>query len=818
MRMNCSSCCWKLPRLLQRLRLVLLVVASSSWLSSQAWQPHPSNNNHVGFFRMRMRMRIRRQLAPLPLPALPQRVGTFICSSSNSSSEAFTGAYSTAVKGRRRCRCRIRCATTTADEPAVPSSSVRRRRRRLPLPTCHVDPTQENQQSTTRSSAGRRRQQPSFFSFSSSSSSSSVSLSSSSSSTALYAVRVDDADGTELEDTGGEYDEESGSKSTHTTALNDEGVVVDVAIVGAGLAGLCAGALLNAVYNHTVAVYESHYLPGGCAHAFERPSAMVPNHTTFTLDSGPTILLGCSNPPYNALRQVLNAVNETVEWISYDAWGMIEHPNHRHATQKELRWRVELGPSRFEDGPLQQFGGPQALQEFQQLRDATQNLLAGANIPVMAMRPGPQVLIPLLRYFPTLLQLLSQGELATGTFAPFLNGPKYVVTDPWLRHWLDALAFSLSGLPAARTSAAAMAFVLYDMHRPGASLDYPKGGMGSIVDALVRGVQSGSTGSKLHLRHHVEQINVTPDGSRVTGLTLRNGKSIRTRLGVICNAPVWSLRQLLLANERALERLGEVGGPSGLSAESSWDVGPEGASIRLDRPTPSTHKTATDASTFSGVLPLCDSAEQTGSFLHLHLALNATGLDLDSLEAHYTVMDRGLSGDGSVINGVRDGPCGELNMIAVSNPCVLDRTLAPEGYIVVHAYGAANEPYQRWQGLRRNSPEYKALKQQRAQVLWRAVESVIPDARSRTVLELIGSPLTHERFLRRPGGTYGSATEDYLKDGSTGIDNLVLANDGVFPGIGVPAVCIAGASAANSFVPVLDQWRCLDRLERDAKI
>lgn len=49
------------------------------------------------------------------------------------------------------------------------------------------------------------------------------------------------------------------------------------------------------------------------------------------------------------------------------------------------------------------------------------------------------------------------GEIATGPFKPFLDGPLFKVTDKWLRAWLDALAFSLSGLPAAETSAAAMA-------------------------------------------------------------------------------------------------------------------------------------------------------------------------------------------------------------------------------------------------------------------------------------------------------------------------------------------------------------------------
>jgi phytoene dehydrogenase-like protein len=54
-----------------------------------------------------------------------------------------------------------------------------------------------------------------------------------------------------------------------------------------------------------------------------------------------------------------------------------------------------------------------------------------------------------------------------------------------------------------------------------------------------------------------------------------------------------------------------------------------------------------------------------------------------------------------------------------------------------------------WEGLDRFSPEYKALKEERVQVLWKALERVIPDIRQRTELEMIGTPLTHERYLRR---------------------------------------------------------------------
>lgn len=578
---------------------------------------------------------------------------------------------------------------------------------------------------------------------------------------------------------------------------------VDVAIVGAGLGGLCAGAILNTLYGKRVAIFESHYLAGGCAHAFDRQAA---NGETFTFDSGPTILLGCSEKPFSALRQVLDAVGQAVDWIRYDGWGMIENPSK----ENELRWKCELGPGLFQQGPLTEFGGPGAVQEFEELRDACRGLTIGAAIPAMAMRPGATALIPLLRYFDTLIPLIQQGAELTGTFEPFMNGPKFVVKDKWLRDWLDALAFSLSGLPASRTSAAAMAFVLEDMHREGAALDYPKGGLGSVIDALVSGVEQGEQKSRVFLRQTVKTIDFDESASRTTGVTLENGKHVHARDGVICNAPVWSLRNLL-SNKKAIEKLGSLvsNDEQPIHPKQTWFSTPDGASINFHRSI--VEQSASEKQ--QDLLSKCDSAEMTGSFLHLHVAIESSGLDLNSLQPHYTVMDRGLSGNSnSTRAGVLDGPCGELNMIAVSNPCVIDSDLAPPGYMVLHAYGAGNEPYFVWEGMKRNDPKYAELKRARSQVLWRALESVIPDIRDRVVLDLVGSPLTHERFLRRPRGTYGAATEDYLPDGSTAIPNFVLAGDSVFPGIGLPAVAISGASAANGLVNPFAQWESLDKL------
>ena len=63
-----------------------------------------------------------------------------------------------------------------------------------------------------------------------------------------------------------------------------------------------------------------------------------------------------------------------------------------------------------------------------------------------------------------------------------------VITDPFIRNWLNMLCFLLSGLPASGTSTAEVAFMFADWYRPGVQLDYPMGGSAALVAALVRGI------------------------------------------------------------------------------------------------------------------------------------------------------------------------------------------------------------------------------------------------------------------------------------------------------------------------------------------
>jgi hypothetical protein len=60
---------------------------------------------------------------------------------------------------------------------------------------------------------------------------------------------------------------------------------------------------------------------------------------------------------------------------------------------------------------------------------------------------------------------------------------------------------------------------------------------------------------------------------------------------------------------------------------------------------------------------------------------------------------------------------------------------------------------------------------------------------------MVGTPLTHERFLRRHRGTYGpaiSARSGTWPGNSTPLPGLSVCGDSCMPGIGVPAAAASG--------------------------
>jgi phytoene dehydrogenase-like protein len=181
------------------------------------------------------------------------------------------------------------------------------------------------------------------------------------------------------------------------------------------------------------------------------------------------------------------------------------------------------------------------------------------------------------------------------------------------------------------------------------------------------------------------------------------------------------------------------------------------------------------------------------SFMHLHLGIDGTGID-PNLPCHHLV-----------VNDWEKGVTSEQNVVAISIPSLIDSTLAPEGKHAIHVYTPATEPYEIWAGLDRKSEAYKLQKERRSQVMWEALERFIPDIRQRCEVTLVGTPLTHERFLRRYQGTYGgawNADEGLFPSSQTPVKNLYCCGDSTFPGIGVPAVAANGMITANTLARV----------------
>ncbi|MEM7555170.1 MAG: NAD(P)/FAD-dependent oxidoreductase [Cyanobacteria bacterium P01_A01_bin.84] len=377
--------------------------------------------------------------------------------------------------------------------------------------------------------------------------------------------------------------------------------------------------------------------------------------------------------------------------------------------------------------------GAKELEDFENILLPLYEAMKG--IPTLALRSDWQ-LIPFLvgNYLPSLAKMLPHLPALRGSVG---NAVDATVKDPWVRRLIDLECFLLSGLKAHGTVAPEVAFMLGERNHTG--VEYPMGGSEAIVDALVRGLKKW--GGELRLSCHVDKILVEKNYNnslrKAVGVKLKNGETLTAPI-VISNATVWDTYTKLL---------------------SADDL-------------PSNYRSSALAT------------PKVESFMHLHLGIRADGLD-DFTGHHVVVHDsnKDITEPG--------------NTCMISIPTVWDKSLAPDGCHVVHAYTL--EPYEGWE----RDWEYEQKKKERSLPLYSALEKVIPDVRQRVVLELIGTPLTHAGYLRRSEGTYGPAIpagKGMFPNTHTPIKGLYRVGDSTIPGIGVPAVAGSGILCANTLV------------------
>ena len=214
----------------------------------------------------------------------------------------------------------------------------------------------------------------------------------------------------------------------------------EVVVIGSGIGGLSCAALL-ARYGIDVTVVESHSIAGGAAHAFERNG--------YKFESGPSLYSGLSySPSPNPLRQVLDAIGEDLPCVNYNTWGCY---------LPEGYFDAQVGADQFCE-ILQQLRGDNAVAEWRKLQEIMTPLGKSATaLPPSALRYDLGAVLTMGKFAPALLQQAANVIKLTGSFSNIIDG---VITDPFIRNWLDLLCFLLSGLPADGTIAAEVAFII----------------------------------------------------------------------------------------------------------------------------------------------------------------------------------------------------------------------------------------------------------------------------------------------------------------------------------------------------------------------
>lgn len=443
----------------------------------------------------------------------------------------------------------------------------------------------------------------------------------------------------------------------------------DVVVIGSGLGGLSAAALLSAAYGKSVCVCEAHSIAGGAAHSFTRRTPAG----TFTFDSGPHLFSGLSpDAPLssNPLQHVLLAVGAELPVTPYSTWGCL-FPEGYFAT------RVTRSEPLF-SSLMRSVSGSEAVAEVEALLKAMQPLCRAATaLPPAALRAGEvgtSVSVGLRAAAATRRRNGSGAAdlLASVASAPKLSQPfepllKRYVKDVFAQRFLDLLCFLLAGVGANRIPVAEIAFMFSEWTGTTAGevgvetvLEHPAGGSAAIVDALVEATERDGR-SKVRTNAAVEQI-LTERGSsdeekqRAVGVRLETGETILAKEAVVSNISAWDLPKLL---------------------ESSR-VGQSSAQKASSKLTP---------------LP---------SFVHLHLSFEVTEEFTRSLphalEANYVSVadwELGIESPG--------------NVVLISIPSVIDSTLAPPNHIVLHAYAPATEPYELWES-QKSAADYESLK------------------------------------------------------------------------------------------------------------
>lgn len=490
-----------------------------------------------------------------------------------------------------------------------------------------------------------------------------------------------------------------------------------VVVIGAGIGGLTAGALLlHAGYR--VTVLEAHVYAGGCAGTFY--------HKKYRFDAGATLAGGFSPGGPHARVAELLGLNWPVRPVD-PAW-VVHLPDGRTVTQWadpeawEAEWRAHFPDS----GPVWR----------------KQEMLADVSWDI-STRPFP--------WPPE--SLTDLGILAASLRPRTLKAVPYLLrsfkslgsdTDPMFRSFVDAQLL-ISAQTTSKDASALYGSAALDLPRRG--VNHVIGGIGQLAETLAAWINKN--GGEVLYRQEVSAIDVS--GGRATTVHTQKGLAVFCDF-VLANLTPWALRDLLAEDA-----------PHQLVNEINTDL----------RPT-------------------------WGAFM------TYVGIDKEK----FRQMLPGASGHHQIIVD-HQKPLGEGNSVFISMADWDDHSRAPAGQVPVTL--STHTEIDRWWALRRQDDDaYEAEKARYRERLLAAAELGLPGFNRAVAFKMGGTPVTFERFTRRPQGMVGGFPQSSIFEArgpSTGIPNLLMVGDSIFPGQSTAGVTLGGIRVAAQAERILRRKR-----------
>ncbi|MBM3163427.1 MAG: FAD-dependent oxidoreductase [Chlorobi bacterium] len=302
------------------------------------------------------------------------------------------------------------------------------------------------------------------------------------------------------------------------------GEQAEVIVIGAGIGGLTAAALLQERGIQTV-IFEKNGFPGGSCASFTRNG--------YTFDAGASVFYGFSEDgrsgTLNLHTRIFRRLGIEVETVPDPVQIHYHLPNGFNvAASYDRRMFLDALAERFPD---EKDGIEQFYRELEDVFDILSSLPAGS-LEDIAHLTSVGGRYPLKTVMLSLKTFRSMGRTAR----------KYI-RDEELLHFIDIESYSWALQDAVSTPLVNAGICLADRHHGG--INYPLGGSGSIPAALVRGFEKfGGT-----VRYREEVTGIVVENGEARGVRLSSGEVVFAR-AVITNATVWDTFNRMVSDSR----------------------------------------------------------------------------------------------------------------------------------------------------------------------------------------------------------------------------------------------------------------------------